>query len=126
MARMTFRENINSSVETLKAYFRQGLHELGNALYGQGTAAASPEYGMVGTKTPGEVAQGLSGRERGATKDTPARSAPGHESPAHGPTPEAPTSSLDRYTRPQQAPAAATPERDTHEPQREPITHELD
>jgi hypothetical protein len=55
---MTWKENMRRSMETLGAMWRQGLHELGAALYGPGTAAQPPEYGMPGTKTPGEVAEG--------------------------------------------------------------------
>ncbi|QYO62487.1 hypothetical protein [Leptolyngbya sp. 7M] len=60
----------------LGAYFRQGLHELGSVFYGAGTAAQHPEYGMIGTKTPGQVADGLRGNaepERG--RDEPGQSA---------------------------------------------------
>ena len=55
---MTWKENVRKSMETLSATWRQGLHELGAALYGPGTVAQPPEYGMIGTKTPGEVAEG--------------------------------------------------------------------
>lgn len=55
---MTWQENVKRSMETLGAAWRQGLRELGAALYGAGTAAQPPEYGMIGTKTPGEVAEG--------------------------------------------------------------------
>ncbi|MAO24007.1 MAG: hypothetical protein CMJ35_15440 [Phycisphaerae bacterium] len=56
---MNPRENLSRSKEVLDAYFRQGLHELGAALYPGGTAAQHPEYGMIGTRTPGQVADGL-------------------------------------------------------------------
>ncbi|MBX3351656.1 MAG: hypothetical protein KF684_01880 [Phycisphaeraceae bacterium] len=58
---MNLRENISRSKEVLGAYFRQGLHELGSALYGPGTAAQHPEYGMLGTKPPSMVVEGLKG-----------------------------------------------------------------
>lgn len=58
---MNFRENMSRSKEVLGAYFRQGLHELGSALYGPGTAAQHPEYGMLGTKPPSMVVEGLKG-----------------------------------------------------------------
>lgn len=61
---MNFRQNLSRSAEVLNAYFRQGLHELGNAWYGPGTAAAHPEYGMIGTKPPGMVQEGLRGDSR--------------------------------------------------------------
>ena len=58
---MDFRENMSRSKEVLGAYFRQGLHELGSAFYGPGTAAQHPEYGMIGTKPPSMVVEGLKG-----------------------------------------------------------------
>ena len=58
---MDLRENLSRSKEVLGAYFRQGLHELGAAFYGPGTAAQHPEYGMVGTKPPSMVVEGLKG-----------------------------------------------------------------
>lgn len=58
---MNLRENMSRSKEVLGAYFRQGLHELGSALYGPGTAAQNPEYGMLGTKPPSMVVEGLKG-----------------------------------------------------------------
>ncbi len=58
---MNVRENMSRSKEVLGAYFRQGLHELGSALYGPGTAAQPPEYGMLGTKPPSMVVEGLKG-----------------------------------------------------------------
>lgn len=61
---MNFKENWSRTKEILGAYWRQGLHELGNAFYGSGTAAQHSEYGMIGTRTPGEVADGLRGINR--------------------------------------------------------------
>ncbi len=58
---MDLRENLSRSKEVLGAYFRQGLHELGSAFYGPGTVAQHPEYGMVGTKPPSMVVEGLKG-----------------------------------------------------------------
>ncbi|MCC6228532.1 MAG: hypothetical protein IT432_04820 [Phycisphaerales bacterium] len=58
---MDVRENLSRSKEVLGAYFRQGLHELGAAFYGPGTVAQHPEYGMVGTKPPSMVVEGLKG-----------------------------------------------------------------
>lgn len=58
---MDLRENLSRSKEVLGAYFRQGLHELGAAFYGPGTAAQHPEYGMLATKPPSMVVDGLRG-----------------------------------------------------------------
>ncbi len=72
---MNLRENLSRSKEVLAGYFRQGLHELGTVFYGPGTAAQHPEYGMIGTRTPGEVTDGMRGTpERGSGKDEPAPS----------------------------------------------------
>lgn len=72
---MNLRENLSRSKEVLGAYLRQGLHELGSIFYGPGTAAQHPEYGMIGTKTPGQVADGLRGTsDRGSGRDEPAPS----------------------------------------------------
>ena len=60
---MNLRENNSRSTEILSAYLRQGLDELGSVCYGAGTAAQHPEYGMLGTRTPGQVADGLRGDE---------------------------------------------------------------
>ncbi len=56
---MKMSENNARSKEVLNAMGRQGLKELGAALYPAGTVAQHPEYGMIGTRTPGEVADGL-------------------------------------------------------------------
>lgn len=56
---MNLRENLRRSKEVLGAYWRQGLHELGSVFYGHGTAAQHPEYGMIATKPPGLVTEGL-------------------------------------------------------------------
>jgi len=58
---MNFRENMSRSKEVLGAYFRQGLRELGSAFYGNGTSAQFPEYGMIATKPPSMVVEGLRG-----------------------------------------------------------------
>lgn len=39
------------------AMFRQGLAELRGALYPDSNVAQPPQYGLYGTKTPGEVMQ---------------------------------------------------------------------
>jgi hypothetical protein len=39
------------------AWMRQGLRELRAAFYPDSNVAQPPEYGLYGTKTPGEVAQ---------------------------------------------------------------------
>jgi len=36
---------------------RQGLRELRSALYPESNVAQQPEYGLYGTRTPGEVAE---------------------------------------------------------------------
>ncbi len=72
---MNLRENMSRSKEVLGAYFRQGLHELGAALYGPGSAAQHPEYGMIATKPPSMVVEGLKGEPGGvASRDDPAPS----------------------------------------------------
>lgn len=72
---MNLRENLSRSKEVLAGYFRAGLHELGAVFYGPGTAAQPPEYGMIATKTPGQVADGLRGMpDRGSGRDEPAPS----------------------------------------------------
>ncbi len=58
------------SKEVFQAYWRQGLKELGSLTYGQGTAAQQPEYGMIGTKLPSEVADGQR-EERQQEKEEP-------------------------------------------------------
>ena len=64
MKRMNFKQNMMRSKEVLAAYLRQGMRELGSVFYGSGTAAQHAEYGMLGTRTPGEVADGVRGIER--------------------------------------------------------------
>ena len=62
------------SKEVLGAYWRQGLKELGSVAYGSGTAAQQPEYGMIGTKLPSEVAEGRRDereQEREQERETP-------------------------------------------------------
>ena len=41
----------------VSAMARQGLKELRGALYNDSSVAQQPEYGIWGTKTPGEVAE---------------------------------------------------------------------
>src|SRR5580658_6232962 len=43
------------------AMFRQGLRELRAAFYPDSNVAQQPEYGVYGTKTPGEVAEARRG-----------------------------------------------------------------
>jgi hypothetical protein len=40
----------------LDAWLRQGLRELRAAVYPESNVAQQPEYGLYGTRTPGEVA----------------------------------------------------------------------
>lgn len=56
---MNFRENLSRSREVLAGYWRQGMHELGSIFYGPGTAAQHPEFGMIATKPPALVTEGL-------------------------------------------------------------------
>lgn len=63
-------ENNRKSRALLDAYWRQGLREVGAALYGPGTVAQPAEYGMPGTATPGEVQ-----KAREAAPASPATSA---------------------------------------------------
>lgn len=46
------------------AMFRQGLAELRNALYQDSNVAQPAQYGLYGTKTPGEVAEARRAEER--------------------------------------------------------------
>ena len=39
------------------AWLRQGVSELRGALYTESNVAQPPQYGLYGTKTPGEVAE---------------------------------------------------------------------
>lgn len=67
---MNMKENLSRSKEVLSAYLRQGLHELGSVFYGPGTAAQHPEYGMLGTRPPGLVTDGLRpNKENSMAKD---------------------------------------------------------
>jgi hypothetical protein len=53
------RKSIRETKEMFTAMWRQGLHELGRALYGADSVAQPPEYGMPWTKTPGQVSKGM-------------------------------------------------------------------
>lgn len=46
------------------AMFRQGLKELRGAMYHDSNVAQPPEYGLYGTRTPGEVAESRRADER--------------------------------------------------------------
>ena len=39
------------------AWLRQGLRELRSSLYSNSNVAQTPEYGLYGTMTPGEIAE---------------------------------------------------------------------
>lgn len=43
-----------------EAMFRQGLSELRGALYNESNVAQPPQLGLVGTRTPGEIAEARS------------------------------------------------------------------
>lgn len=101
---MTFEENMSRSKEVLGAYFRHGLHELGSVFYGHGTAAQHPEYGMMGTRLPSQIAEGMSGEPNpSADKEI------------------APPSGLDAYLKQaeERSEAAREPERDDRDHERE-------
>lgn len=69
---VNFQENMRRSREVLAAFWRQGLHELGAMFYGPGTIAQHPEYGMIGTKPPGLVTEGLRpDTDKKSSKDDP-------------------------------------------------------
>lgn len=48
----------------LQAWMRQGLRELRGAFYPESNVAQSPELGLFGTRTPGEVAEERRGQVR--------------------------------------------------------------
>jgi hypothetical protein len=50
--------------EHAPAMLRQGLRELRGAVYPESNIAQQPEYGVWGTKTPGEVAEDRRGDGR--------------------------------------------------------------
>jgi hypothetical protein len=50
--------------EHASAMFRQGIRELRAALYPESNIAQQAEYGVYGTKTPGEVAEARRGDGR--------------------------------------------------------------
>jgi hypothetical protein len=53
------------------AWMRQGLRELRAAFYPDSNVAQSPEYGLYGTKTPGEVAEDRRGDARDLEDEKP-------------------------------------------------------
>lgn len=53
-----------------EAMFRQGLAELRNALYPESNVAQQAQYGLYGTKTPGEVAESRRSEERDLNEET--------------------------------------------------------
>ena len=99
---MDFRENTSRSKEVLSAYWRQGLSELASLTYGPGTAAQPPEYGMLGTKPPSMVVEGLKGEH-----DPQARRK------------DAEPSQLDQYMQRAQEREAPEPEREDRSIERE-------
>ena len=56
------------------AMYRQGLAELRAALYPESNVAQPAQYGLYGTRTPGEVAEAR--RSEGLERDEEARGAP--------------------------------------------------
>lgn len=111
---MNLSENNRRSLEILGAYGRQGLHELGTVLYGPGTAAQHPEYGMVGTRPPGLVTDGLRpDREGEPSKDDAAPSVMDEPLKQEAP------SVLDERLQQAEAATRDVRERDSREPERE-------
>jgi hypothetical protein len=53
------------------AWLRQGLREIRAALYPDSNVAQPPEYGLYGTKTPGEVAEDRRGDARDLEDEAP-------------------------------------------------------
>jgi hypothetical protein len=75
--------------EHASAMFRQGLSELRAALYNESNIAQPPQYGLYGTKTPGEVAEdrGSSGRELDEQPSSPVEPSQAREPiDSNGPT----------------------------------------
>lgn len=50
-------ENAKIGAGHAEAWLRQGLNELRAAFYPESNVAQQPEYGLYGTRTPGEVAE---------------------------------------------------------------------
>jgi hypothetical protein len=69
MARDGPSEKLGS--EHASGMFRQGLRELRSAMYTESNVAQQSEYGVFGTKTPGEVAADRSGDGRDLEDETP-------------------------------------------------------
>jgi hypothetical protein len=59
---------------SFKAAGRQGLRELRAALYPESNVAQPAEYGMYGTKTPGEIADDRRDEPGRADEEGPVRS----------------------------------------------------
>ncbi len=53
------------------AMFRQGVRELRGALYPESNVAQQPEYGLVFTQTPGEVAEARRGQTLDLEQESP-------------------------------------------------------
>jgi hypothetical protein len=53
------------------AWLRTGLREMRNIFYPGGNVSVAPEYGMYGTKTPGEVAEDRRGDARDLEEEQP-------------------------------------------------------
>ena len=58
----------------LSAVGRQGLREIRAAMYPDSNIAQQPEYGLYGTKTPGEVAEERRNDDRDPEQETKDRS----------------------------------------------------
>lgn len=57
--------------EHFAAWMRQGLRELRAVFYPDSNVAQAPEYGLYGTKTPGEVAEDRRGTSRDLEDEKP-------------------------------------------------------
>lgn len=53
-----------------EAMFRQGLSELRGAFYNESNVAQSPQLGLYGTRTPGEIADSRRPEERSPDEET--------------------------------------------------------
>jgi hypothetical protein len=53
------------------AMFRQGLREARAALYPESNVAQNPEYGLYGTRTPGEIAEARRSDGRDLEEESP-------------------------------------------------------
>lgn len=67
-------DNSKAGAGHASAMFRLGLRELRGSLYAESNVAQHPEYGLYGTRTPGEVAESRRGDDRNMDEE------PAHDS----------------------------------------------